>query len=44
MLERFPKNDEKLELDGKKHTLILTVKEVTDGRVETVHILHIPKT
>lgn len=43
MLERFPKNDEKLKLDGKKHALILTVKDVTDGRVEDVHVQNISK-
>ncbi len=38
LLERFPKSGESITLAGQKNSLILTVEDIEDGKIETVRV------
>lgn len=38
LLERFPRNGESITLTGQKNSLILTVEDIEDGKIESVRV------
>lgn len=38
ILERFPRNGESITLKGIKHSILLTVEEIEDGKIESVRV------